>query len=166
MKPIAQLETRAPLYRRLSELALFDMAVAAVVACSPSEMYKDVVFKVAMQMIGLPAVILSQSLPRGGCEWRLDALFDTAGVSAEESAERHTPARPTKQGTHDTIKRRRIACLHGSCCGVSIQAKGPQAAGGLGVFIYLDLLSYAQSRFTAHACRYTEHVAASGLCLM
>jgi hypothetical protein len=38
MKPIAQLETRAPLYRRLSELALFDMAVAAVVACSPSQM--------------------------------------------------------------------------------------------------------------------------------
>ena len=71
MRPTAQLETRAPLYRRMSELALFDMAVAAVVACSPSEMYKDVVFKVAMQMIGLPAVILSQSLPRGGCEWRL-----------------------------------------------------------------------------------------------
>ena len=114
-------------------------------------------------MTGLPAIILSQSLPRGGCEWRLDALFDTAGVSAEESAERHTPVRPTKQGTHDTIKRRRIACLHGPCCGVSIHAKGPQAAGGLGVFIYLDLLSYAQSRFTAHAYRYTEHVAASGL---
>ena len=89
MRPTAQLETRAPLYRRMSELALFDMAVAAVVACSPSEMYKDVVFKVAMQMIGLPAVILSQSLPRGGCEWRLDALFDTAGECGRERRATH-----------------------------------------------------------------------------
>jgi hypothetical protein len=112
----------------LSELALFDMAVAAVVACSPSEMYKDVVFKLAMQMIGLPAVILSQGLPSGGGEWRIDALFDTAGDrSAEESAERHEPVRPTKQGTHNTIKTRRIACLQGPCCGVPMQAKGPQA---------------------------------------
>jgi hypothetical protein len=52
----------------MSEFALFNMAVAAVVACSPSEMYKDVVFKVAMQMIGLPAVIcnpFAESAQRG-----------------------------------------------------------------------------------------------------
>jgi hypothetical protein len=53
---------------------------------------KDVVVKVAMQMIGLPAVIFSQSqsLPRGGCEWRLDALFDTAGECRRERRATHT----------------------------------------------------------------------------
>jgi hypothetical protein len=116
----AQLETRAPLYRRMSELALFDIAVAAVVACNPSKTYKDVVSKVDMPTVGLPAVILSQSLPRRGCEWRLDALFGTAGECGRDRRPRHTPVRPTKQGTHDTIKTRRIACLQGPCCGVPI----------------------------------------------
>jgi hypothetical protein len=65
------------------------MAVAAAVACSPSEMYKDVVIKMAMQMVGLPDVVLSQSLHRGGCEWRLDVLFDTAGECGRERRPRH-----------------------------------------------------------------------------
>jgi hypothetical protein len=33
----------------------------------------------------------------------------------------------------------------------------PQAVWAFLYTWYLDLLSYAQSRFTAHACRYTEH---------